>query len=188
MCLCQLLLKMNVAVSNPKAKTTLVTARISLFHRLLCWKLDCYDTMEKTQKNKYLKNLKIWNMGPQDLTSFVAYLPGFYNYFGLSDCLYLTFFEIRVLVAAEALKFKGITGPAEQFLKRGGRWPPLLNWGARRGGTNFAVLSLFSLSCSVEQSSKNLNKKNSIPHRCRQFTTASLHVWKRRSLGLGAVL
>ena len=29
-------------------------------------------------------------MGPQDLTSFVAYLPGFYNYFGLSDCLYLT--------------------------------------------------------------------------------------------------
>ena len=60
-------------------------------------------------------------MGPQDLTSFVAYLPGFYNYFGLSDCLYLTFFEIRVLVAAEALKFKGITGPAEQFLKRGGR-------------------------------------------------------------------
>ena len=57
---------------------------------LLCWKLDCYDTMEKTQKNKYLKNLKIWNMGPQDLTSFDAYLPGFYNYFGLSDCLYLT--------------------------------------------------------------------------------------------------
>ena len=31
---------------------------------LLCWKLDCYDTMEKTQKNKYLKNLKIWNMRP----------------------------------------------------------------------------------------------------------------------------
>ena len=31
---------------------------------LLRWKLDCYDSREKTQKNKYLKNLKIWNMGP----------------------------------------------------------------------------------------------------------------------------
>lgn len=73
---------------------------------LLRWKLDCYDTMEKTQKNKYLKNLKIWNMGPQDLTSFVAYLPGFYNYFGLSDCLYLTCLKYEFLVAAEAQSSK----------------------------------------------------------------------------------
>ena len=62
--------------------------------------------MEKTQKNKYLKNLKIWNMGPQDLTSFVAYLPGFYNYFGLSDCLYLTCLKYEFLVAAEAQSSK----------------------------------------------------------------------------------
>ena len=31
---CQLLLKLNVAVSSPKAKATLVTVRILLFHRL----------------------------------------------------------------------------------------------------------------------------------------------------------
>ena len=32
------------------------------------------------------------------------------------------------------------TGPAEQFLKCGGRWPPLLRW---RGGGGGAVLSLW---------------------------------------------
>ena len=142
MCLCQLLLKMNVAVSNPKAKTTLVTARISLFHRLLCWKLDCYDTMEKTQKNKYLKNLKIWNMDPQDLTSFVAYLSGFYNYFGLSDCLYLTclkyefWWQLRPKVQrynrARGAVFKA-RGPVTTSFE--------LGRAAGGGGTNFAVLS-----------------------------------------------
>ena len=45
-------------------------------------------------------------MGPQDLTSFVAYLPGFYNYFGLSDCLYLTCLKYEFLVAAEAQSSK----------------------------------------------------------------------------------
>ena len=34
------------------------------------------------------------------------------------------------------------TGPAEQFLKCGGRWPPLLKWGAGVGGL-FYLLWLF---------------------------------------------
>ena len=64
---CQLLLKLNVAVTNSKAKTTLVTARISLFHRLWCvvmLKARLLWYHGKNSKNKYLKNLKIWNMGP----------------------------------------------------------------------------------------------------------------------------
>ena len=34
-------------------------------------------------------------------------------------------------------------GPAEQFLKYGGRWPPLLKWRWWGGGANLAVLSFW---------------------------------------------
>ena len=83
-------------------------------------------------------------MGPQDLTSFVAYLPGFYNYFGLSDCLYLTClkYEFWWQLRPKVQRYNRARGAV--FKARGPVTTSFELGRARRGGGGEQIL-LFSL-------------------------------------------